>query len=429
MVQLLQTNNVSMARRLSYFGEDYYEIPAVGDGNCALNSMALGLIDLIKRDQLQLDQYRQDKWAEVTKATVGTLQARLKLYRSDSMLVEKTPYEDLADGLEKFIQLLQQNDFSYALLLKYIKENSENRLQIAVLHIALAPALRYIGAVLYKQQLEKIGMVDPTLLADAEALKQDYAWAGHEILMPLAREFFRVNLIIQDNVQNTVYEEDAIVDAPTVNIVRVVGHWNYCVPAKQNDGVAAVLPPPVAVINPDATAKNLTWSLEETHSLIEVASSIARDMVARLLLTIAQLKEARLTLKNAVKNLLSLGDEKGMSAEVKQLVVKQEANTATIMKAVRGQCDLSDEKIKSYKLNDLQKQVLRGEYQSVAADPSANSDILDDERLARSLQEVEVLSFLNKKGWSRFFRKPDAHIAKPVNVVPSAGPSPAIVVK
>lgn len=396
MVKLADTTNVSLSKQRKLGGKDFIEIPAIGDGNCALNSFALGLIDLIKREEavLRYAAKQEQLMAEII-GSLEVLSDRLHLYKTGQERGEVTGnrYSDLAHGLEEFINFVDDGP-NYDELVSYIQSVANTREQIAALHVALAPALRNIGTELYRAQMRDIASEDPEALRDAERLRLDGVSAGHETLAPLAHDFFNINLNMYDSKNGfSIDPVSEIADAPVINVVHVPGHWNYLIDAEQKDGLAK------ALNQPEVSENDYTQLLDETESLVTMERAYAKEFVDPKAI-VADLTDAVQVVRQAGENLLVIGQQES-TKEYDRLSSDHNKYSSSILNSVRENVDLSDESLASLKLSKLEKDLLLGH-----AEPAET--ITDDERLARALQDAEILSFFDAKH-ATFFGGKDAN--------------------
>lgn len=398
MVKLVETTNVSLARECKLGGKDFIEVPAIGDGNCALNSFALGLIDLIKRNQTVLkgEEKQREFMAQIV-ASLEVLEDRLHLYstgkgRGD---VYGNAYPDLAHGLEEFIQFIKDGPDYYELV-AYIDSVANTREQIAALHVALAPALRNIAVARYQQQMKAIGVDDQALLADAHRLQFDGVSVGHESLVPLAHDFFQINLNMFESRNGfSIDPVSEIADAPTINVLHVPGHWNYLIDAEQKDGLVKQLG------EPEVNENDLSQILDETESLVLLEGAHAEQFVSSPQTIEPELGEVVQVVKQAGENLLVMAETGSDAKEYDRLSDDHSKHSSSILKSVRENVDLSDKNLESLKLSELEKDLLLGKLDEKA------EAMTDDARLARALQDAEILHFVSAKH-ATFFGGRDA---------------------
>jgi hypothetical protein len=250
---------------------NYIEIPAIGDGNCSVNAFALGLIDLIHSDrEFKLAETSFNVLIQKIRTNLNILEKRLKLYqgRKDSLLCGNA-YVDLVEPLFDFINFIKVNaTIAQALFFEYIL-SQKSRLQVAALHVALAPALRDIGASQYQILLTNISED----MRDAELLMHDGVEAGEEILNPLAL-FFGIHLTIIDEDNHgtlrlvEMTSQQMSQNQPNMAVIHIPGHWNYIMPTTQKNGLAELLP---SIL--DATNDHVSASI---HTIFKATSNTAQ---------------------------------------------------------------------------------------------------------------------------------------------------------
>lgn len=395
MAKLVETNNVKMTGMRSFGGFEGIEVPAIGDGNCALNAFALGLIDLIKRDQLQLDAANKQRWLQAIQDHLDVCRQRLALYANVPDQIIGNVYEDLAPGLEAFINFIDTNPNSDQLF-AYIREYAGDRLSVAALHVALAPSLRALGCDLYADQLLAIGADDHTQL-EVLRLRKDGVSAGQEILAPLAQDFFHINLNIFDSTRAFALETAAeIPDAPVVTVLHVPGHWDFMLPADQKDGLAAEGVLDVV----GAPAANLSVLLDQTASYVEFAKGKAEQFKKNANVIAEELPEVADVMKKSGNNLVQINQQavypKGQYQALAQEHLEQ---GQSILQSTREALELTKEKVKALGLHsELQQELVLG---TKDFDPKS-----EDEILARTLQNAEILVFLSRSRDTLFGKKP-----------------------
>lgn len=287
MVKLVETHNVKLGRRITAVSangewlQNFVEIPAIGDGNCAFNAAGLLIIDLILRDKFNRAHF--DKLKEALAATVMTLEKRLALYREQASPLTGNAYTDLAQPLEEFIDFICTKDRSWNEFSAYIKSQT-TREQIAALHVGLQPALRALGTDEIDQHYQKNLKVDDftEIAQDVNNQKQD----GEEADEPMVRGVgiaLGININIYHDINGSIChpmgnkENDA--DA---SLLHVSGHWNFITPVNQTNGLARALSSaPIAaaeaeVVQPaDAQEAEVTESSDDTTQEEEVIESPA----------------------------------------------------------------------------------------------------------------------------------------------------------
>ncbi len=185
---------VNVAQRTPYYQEPlFYRMHAVGDGNCSVNSFALGLIHLIQCNALNLEPC-YPVFLNAIKNTLPILKDRLALYQGKASTLHGNRFEDLSDDLAAFIHFIEQDPPpSCQAFMAYVNAQ-KTLLGIGALHIGLAPALRALGSPQYSQNIQAVLYDDPSAeMGDYANLAGDGVDAGAEILPELAR-VFQVNL-------------------------------------------------------------------------------------------------------------------------------------------------------------------------------------------------------------------------------------------
>tara|TARA_R110000868_G_scaffold112110_1_gene302162 strand:+ start:2777 stop:4048 length:1272 start_codon:yes stop_codon:yes gene_type:complete len=390
MVKLLNTTNVSLGRLEKLAGQNFIEVPAIGDGNCASNAFALGLIDLIQRDALRFeDKAKQQRLLAALANNVVTLKQRHQLYVGIPGQIMGNSYSDLAEDLENFINLVERKP-NFQAVIDYIKNNSDGRLKVAALHVGLAPALREIGAELHLSTMQNI---TDELRAEDLKLMSDGEYAGFDILAPLAQDFFHVNFtaFMKANA-NQPQASRLIDDAPDIHLYQTGAHWNYLLPVKQEDGLKQVLVAP-------ANVNAMSEVIDETQTQIDYVGYQAKQFAKNSKLISAALPEVAQTVSAASENLLSntlqdANDEAVQAARTK-LSVEHHAHSDSILDSVRKKLKIKENinslGVISFKgsVGEMQKALLLGDVR-----PLPSEKVSDDEHLARALQNAEVLSFL-----------------------------------
>ena len=109
MAKFLQTSKISKAHEASYDGKPFFVVPAFGEGNCALNSFALALVDLIKQNKLeQLDADKQQTFMLMLndKRNLDILRKRQAQFAAGE--------SDLAVELMQVIKAIEANAANFA---------------------------------------------------------------------------------------------------------------------------------------------------------------------------------------------------------------------------------------------------------------------------------------------------------------------------
>lgn len=234
MAQLGETENVTLKCKCrTADGSEFYEIPAIGDGNCAYNAFALGLIGAIKRGH-QIDDDVLKAFIELIRkdTNLAILKQRVALYRGQNSRLTGNQYTDLADKLENFISLWNAND---ANLIGFILHQN-SRIEIAALHVALAPALRDMA-------INKLFADKKISKQNIEILKRDETLAGNFELEALA-PIFNINInLCRTNIPGKIDVQPAhahIDDAPELFLLYIEdkankkdNHWNLLVTPEQ----------------------------------------------------------------------------------------------------------------------------------------------------------------------------------------------------
>jgi hypothetical protein len=393
MIKLGDTKNVRIDNHQRKFGSlSYKTIKAIGDGNCAFNAFMLALLDAIKRDQYHLeDLNKQQALVAAVLKSRSILEERLALYRGEeSMFKGGAAYSDLAPDLSKFIDLLQPG-LSFQQLMQYLKQNTNNSLQVAVASVAFAPAFRKLGVRLYRKELAQIANDEESMHLDARALKEEGIAVGHEVLTSIAAEF-GLNLKIYNSALPAAnYFTRELADAPQIALVLEPGkthaedHWNFLLPANQQDGLASVL----SVV--EVNQQNIASVMTETESLINNEDAVVKQFQDNKATIEASLPEAAKGIKKASKNLLEINElnQPEHAASYNELLTRHSDNTKSILAALRDDLALSKTSLHNIrKVSALEEELLMG---------TSVPDLSDaDARLAQSLQNAYVISFFGK---------------------------------
>lgn len=257
MVKLAETTNVTLRRKLRKAdGTEFYEIPAIGDGNCAFNAFALGLIAAIKQGQ-QIEQNTLDAFIDVIQKNenLEILKQRVALYRGQTSMIEGNQYTDLADKLENFISLWNAND---ANLIDFIN-NQNSQIEIAALHVALAPALRELSCNAREAE-------NNALANNITPQREDGADAGNDDFFVLAKTFnlnvdvHQVTNKTKNEIQSQSNQEPIDPTKHTIQVLHTGNHWNLLLPPAEK-AVFAQLPDLTATsphVSDSASKKELT---------------------------------------------------------------------------------------------------------------------------------------------------------------------------
>lgn len=404
MTNLVETNNVLPGRQINFGKDRYVEVSAIGDGNCAFNAFALGLIDLIQRDQLNSDNDKKnlnDLMAAI-RSELAILIERQKLYANQPSNIHGNAYADLAEGLNQFINFVRDASNTTDDFINYVKAQTA-RFSIAALHVGLAPALRKIGVDLYVGALKNTN-ADADMLADAENLKQDGEFAGQDALPQLAKKFdLNLQTAIDKKSNPAIYAEKAESSSrPSISLVHVPGHYNYAYPEAQGDGLAQHLSENGRDYQSTRLADELILLSQEHQKQIKAKSG------SKKLINKSQMTE--------VSNLVKLEAETLLAGELAQQdMAKVNAAIASIADAVKTNISQhSSGGAEAYQAS-VEKVLQR---QTGASKSSATKDsayitevkgllfngvpaasktlVSDDEALARALQNAEILDFLNE---------------------------------
>lgn len=430
MAKFLHTSKISKAHQDSYDGKPFYVVPAFGEGNCALNAFSLACVDLIKQDKLQqLDADKQQLFmlALADKRNLEILRRRQAQYAAAE--------SDMAVELMQVIKAIEANANHFAGFCQFVKNHSNSRAQVAALHVGLAPALREIGASMYKHALSEVVQSekkksavagdDPVHaehlavlekeLEDADHLYADGASAGNEILVPLARDFFRINIRLYE--QNTkkpiVYINPARQEVesvevsprpnesiPEVNLLHIPGHWDYLLPVSQTTGLAAGN----ALSDKEKTAVPVVEEIEPTQEIMAATVEIVskekqQETLFRLNTSVIKnnLHDVSELMDQANHNLIALHSDSSPDANYHATVQQHEAATSAIVKTVRDHLQVTKASLDqlSPTMRSMQKQILLGEEENGHVKP-VTKQIESDARLARALQNAEIVAFFDR---------------------------------
>ena len=284
-ITLASTQKITKGTLLTLQGYQYNEVDAIGDGNCAFNSAALAIIDLIKRDQLLLSDEQFNTLLRKIREHENILRERIKFYRGQSTSLQAgAAYSDLIYPLETFIEFINQATLTKEDFIACIKSTND-RIQIGALHVGLAPALRSISADIQDLKFAAVAKVDDAVLTiDAKNLRNDGVEAGEELLAPLMHDFFKINSNFFDakNPGRAANNSSVILGAPEVAFKHTGNHWSYLMTAGQNDGLATCLsnaitrtPLKAAAIN--ETEKNTSKETVDFDTTIKSIEAIVND--------------------------------------------------------------------------------------------------------------------------------------------------------
>ena len=99
MVKLVDTSNLTLKHRYSADDDmEFYEIPVIGDGNCAFNAFALWLIGAVKCGYHIPDE---DGYT-----TFSVFIEHLKDEKNLQSLKDNIPYQDLTESIQSFINFI-----------------------------------------------------------------------------------------------------------------------------------------------------------------------------------------------------------------------------------------------------------------------------------------------------------------------------------
>lgn len=399
MVKLAETNNVLIGRQLNFGQEAYLEVPAIGDGNCAFNAFALGLIDLMQRDQLNSnnDKKNLNDLIAVIKSQLVTLIARQKLYANKKSNIIGNPYEDIADELNAFIQFMQNHCQDADDLIAYVKTQN-TREGIAAVHVGFAPALRHLGVDLYVDALRALG-AEEVLLTDANNLKNDGEVAGQDALPQLAKKF-DLNLQTKVDTKDNPYvirEEGQPSSRPSISLVHVPGHYNYAFPQSQQNGLAQSLAGQHAEYDSTRLVDDLILSSEEHQKQIEARNRSRKLMSKKQIMEVTNL--VKLQADTVLANEVAEQDKPDVYASITAVAEAIKANItqnssdgeqayqASVEAVLARQTASSTASTTPY-INDVKALLFKG------VTPSESKSASDDEILARALQNAEILDFL-----------------------------------
>lgn len=382
MVGLKDTSHITKAAKIAIGRQSYYQVPAFGDGNCSLNSLALALIDLIKRDQLNLNEEVFQEFLRHIRSTIVVLEQRLALYQGKHSALTGNAYNDVANDLEKFIAFIKDhNKLTFNEFKRYIKQQ-KSREEIAALHVALAPGLRNKGAEIYEIQLALVHVDDEQLTGDAKNLYHDGVWAGHDVLMHLAHDFFGINLKLYDKADN-LQEKSAtnpIAGAPEAVLIHSPGHWDCLLNEKQEDGLVADLREKSEKVKSEPKV-NREAIMDENESLLSFGAYLAQGKIPQK----SGLAEMTKVVKTTTQNLVELNKDEVLETQANKIAESSEA----LIEKVRAELNLNEDRLDAYRLSTMQKELLT---KGVAATNPDDADAA----LARALQNAEILEFLNE---------------------------------
>lgn len=248
MAKLTDTYNLTRSRLLSISEtENFYEVPSIGDENCAPYSFASGLVNAIKRNEINLsvEKFNQFYAYLKDKQNLFLLKERIKFYRQQESTVKgSNAYEDLADPLENIVKTIEANpNLSYANFKRFI-DSAITRHEIAAMQVALGPAIRTLTSELHMNSV--LDIANEEEINDGLNLAKDAVKSGRELIEQAAK-FFEVNVAIYKqeedlSIKNVGSTNDVIENTPTVSILHNSQdkHWNFLLPEKQTDGLASL---------------------------------------------------------------------------------------------------------------------------------------------------------------------------------------------
>jgi len=370
-------------------------------------------------------------------ASLPILKQRYKRYVSGN-------YQDVAESLAVVIAAIERCRNNFTQFAQFIQNNTSNRLLVAALHVALAAALRKIGVDLYRDALNqqsKMRGTEKSLLRqelkDATRLYVDGVSAGIEILVPLARDFLGVNLRLYDFQQKkpiicfnpiTTEKENLEVSSvhagstvPEICLLKKPGHWDFAYRAEQTTGLAAgnALIEPTTHVAPGYVTSGKdqhSQMMAETIELVVLEQAKARVLNRQPERVPEQLKEVTALVDQLNQSLLSLGTTKQRDQRA-TLAGQHDEFSSSIVATVREHLKVSTQKInaivgvsKNKNLAALKKNILLGNMDESAVSAKKNRDVdpqvVADERLARSLQNAEILAFMSENAATLFGRAP-----------------------
>lgn len=377
MANLVDTANLTKTRHLTVEGLLFTEIPAIGDGNCGWYAFALGLIDLIKRDELKIDSATYKALRHAMTQSLPLLKERLKLYYDNPRhpsKVQGNPYTDLAPNLDNVIRFFESKDAdTFQGFKAWIDEIPEGtyRFNIAALHVALGPALRKIAVDASLRDIEA-SRTKPSAerIKQLKELKEDGVDADQEILEYLAHEIFHINIDIYDDkrkkghLKRTGLLNDIHSDA-RMSLVHVPGHWNFLLP--QGEGGLDCLP-----------------------SLVDEAPAMLageeKQLTDKKPLTQTALAEWSHSLQALSESLFTEEEpDSGMLMDVAN-------HSDHVVRTVKQKLHITEESLKKVGLHEEAMQLVMA-----AGNTPLPHDLSTDEALARSLQNAEITAFLDSQ--------------------------------
>ncbi|OGT61693.1 MAG: hypothetical protein A3E85_01955 [Gammaproteobacteria bacterium RIFCSPHIGHO2_12_FULL_45_12] len=385
MVDLKNTVNVMRGRVMASENKDpLTEISAIGDGNCAFNAFALGLIDLIQRDQCDLSDENFEALCQ--QINLPILNARVALYQGDVSPLKGNAYRDLVKPLEAFIDTFSSPPTKEAFI-AYVKQQT-TREAIAALHVGLAPALRAMAIEAYQKTPDPL-LTDITARnQEAEAWKEDGISAGEDVLMPLAESLHIHLSIYSENRPPITTQPHVPSDQSKIALLHRENHWNVLIPTAQTDGLSR-LPQAdqpfesiASLPSLDALSARLSARLNETPATAKQALQDAGLAIEKitLLLMEEQANNPKTTLSQTIQQTAQASTQMVKTAQ-KQLSLTRET-LAPLFSHPSSKHDVAK----------LQIDLLL----SSEAPPHA-APLDHDEALARSLQNAEILTFLSRQ--------------------------------
>lgn len=403
MVKLVETNSVLLGRELNIGQQSYVEVSAIGDGNCAFNAFALGLIDLIHRGELKAQHDQKSLNALLSaiqnESNLKLLIERQKLYANEASELVGNAYEDIADELKQFITFVKSKP-TVNRFIEYIK-NKQSRIGIAALHVALAPALRQIGVDSYIQSLQGLPLPeDDELFTDANNLKRDGEVAGQDVLMPLAN-IFNVNLhtkIDRKQADSIVSEKCGNDARPSITLIHLPGHYNYAYPQDQIDGLASCLSRVQPNLSSD-THTDLALVSGEYHAQIQKKNHKKELITKNQMIEVANLVnlEADVILENNAQSKVLDASITAIANVVKQNIISASEDGQRTYEACVEQ--VLDRRSVSSRQSETSNTPYKEAVKALlfnGVTTRETDDVSDDEILARALQHAEILSFLNE---------------------------------
>jgi hypothetical protein len=382
VANLTDTHNITLHHKHTFEkGRAYYSVPAFGDGNCALNAFALWLVDAIKRNEVVLNAEKQQAlMSSITNAAnLNVLKERLKFYCGELSSTTKNklnPYADVANDLDAFIQFIETKP-TFTQLQQYINAQ-HSRHAIAALQVGLAPALRQIGVEAYINGLKIVlnegdDSAHP-MIREGISLFEDTVNVGHEVLSHLAHDFFHTNLTLYQADRKRLQTEEHNSRVSTCTILHSSapeGHFNFLLSEAQvgtHQGLAADLAGiHFEVIN------NFT----NQNEVLRHSKYLSQHQVTKIAAIAAEASKA-------VMSTMIAADEFLRTHAVKKLMLQ--SNEAVT--SVKSKLDVSDAKLKSLGIKfNLQKETLQNGLANMT------DDLSEDEIIARTMQNAEILSF------------------------------------